>query len=131
MVGQAAPSVLADKVICPALREYGARRRPADRQAPDPTAGAHCSLPPAHASRVWTTRRPVHGRRQVRGGDGGREQSTLQARWVVHYSTHGACTTTTRDGNKGHTHAPTLKELAKATHTRTRTLESGRVVSRE
>ena len=56
MVGQAAPSVLADEVICPALREYGARPRPADRQAPDPTAGAHCSLPPAHASRAHRAR---------------------------------------------------------------------------
>ena len=32
---------------------------------------------------------------------------------------HGKCATTTRYGDKGHTHAPTLKEVAKATHTHT------------
>jgi len=117
MVGQAAPSVLADEVICPALREYGARPPPADRQAPDPTAAAHCSLPPAHASRVWTTRRAVHGRREVRGGDGGLEQSTLQARWVVHtVCAQRRPATATRA-----THTLLLKEVAKATHTHTHT----------
>jgi len=63
MVGQAAPSVLADEVICPALREYGARPPPADRQAPDPTAAARC-IPRqllTAACRLLTP--PVYGRR--------------------------------------------------------------------
>ena len=39
-------------------------------------------------------------------------------------STHGICTTTTRSGNQGHTHAPLhSEEMAKATHTRTHTLD--------
>ena len=49
MVGQAAPSVLADEMMCPALREFGAPAQ-ADRQTPDPTGPAHHSWPPAHAS---------------------------------------------------------------------------------
>ena len=62
MVSQAAPSVLADEMMCPALREFGAPAQ-AYRQTPDPTGPAHHSWPPAHDSlalacmqaRAWTT----------------------------------------------------------------------------
>ena len=49
MVGQAAPSVLADEMMCPALREFGAPAQ-ADRHTPDPMAPAHHNGPPAHGS---------------------------------------------------------------------------------
>ena len=39
---------------------------------------------------------------------------------MVSSSTHGICTTTTRSGNQGHTHAPTLRRDGKS-HTRART----------
>jgi hypothetical protein len=39
-------------------------------------------------------------------------------------STHGICTTTTRSGNQGHTHAPLhSEEMAKATHAHAHTLD--------
>ena len=66
MVGQPAPSVIADEVICPALREYGARvrcprqtdRRPIPRQVL--TAACRLLTPPVAIAcaqaRAWTTR---------------------------------------------------------------------------
>ena len=77
MVGQAAPSVLADEMMCPALREFGAPAQ-ADRHTPDPMAPAHHNWPPAHGSPG--PRRPLPRRREVCGGDGRLQRPALQVR---------------------------------------------------